>query len=102
MRLAAATATVLTLTLAVGCSATDDGAAGPCTIAANGTPIAAAPLTQPPTSANLSTHPEIATGYRAGMTPVTTATFAVSTANPVATEAACRVLDDGGTAADAL
>ncbi|WP_233434656.1 gamma-glutamyltransferase family protein [Nocardia yamanashiensis] len=36
------------------------------------------------------------------MTPVRTRSFAVSTANPIATEAACRVLLDGGTAADAL
>ncbi len=36
------------------------------------------------------------------MTAVATATFAVATANPLATQAACRVLRDGGTAADAL
>jgi gamma-glutamyltranspeptidase/glutathione hydrolase len=36
------------------------------------------------------------------MVPVKTNSFAVSTANPVSTLAACRVLRDGGTAADAL
>ncbi len=36
------------------------------------------------------------------MTAVRTATYAVATANPLATEAACKVLRDGGTAADAL
>ncbi|MFD4182906.1 gamma-glutamyltransferase [Rhodococcus sp. NPDC058514] len=106
MRLAMATA--LALALAAGCSSPGDGERDPCTIEPNGTPVAAAPETDAPTGANLSTtvnlstDPEIATGYRAGMTPVATATFAVSTANPVSTEAACRVLADGGTAADAL
>ncbi|TSD95401.1 gamma-glutamyltransferase [Skermania sp. ID1734] len=51
---------------------------------------------------DLATNPEIATGYRSGMTPVRTRTYAVSTANPVSTLAACKVLDAGGTAADAL
>jgi len=36
------------------------------------------------------------------MEPVRTATFAVSTAHPLSTRAACEVLRDGGTAADAL
>ena len=36
------------------------------------------------------------------MTVVRTAHYAVATANPVSTQAACRVLRDGGTAADAL
>ncbi|HLS75283.1 MAG TPA: gamma-glutamyltransferase [Nocardia sp.] len=36
------------------------------------------------------------------MTPVSTRSYAVSTANPLATEAACAVLAEGGTAADAL
>lgn len=44
----------------------------------------------------------MATGYRTDMTAVRTATYAVATANPLATEAACKVLRDGGTAADAL
>ncbi|MCV7072548.1 gamma-glutamyltransferase family protein [Mycobacterium rufum] len=46
--------------------------------------------------------PETATGYRTGMTPVRTGRYAVATANPLATRAACEVLRDGGTAADAL
>jgi gamma-glutamyltranspeptidase/glutathione hydrolase len=36
------------------------------------------------------------------MTAVRTRQFAVATANPLATQAACRVLDEGGTAADAI
>lgn len=36
------------------------------------------------------------------MTAVRTAKYSVATANPLATEAACKVLRDGGTAADAL
>lgn len=46
--------------------------------------------------------PEVATGYRSDMTAVRTATYAVVTANPLSTRAACEVLRDGGTAADAL
>lgn len=51
---------------------------------------------------DISTNPEIATGFREGMTPVQTDNFSVVTANPLATEAACEVLRDGGDAADAL
>ncbi|SNT17800.1 gamma-glutamyltransferase [Rhodococcoides kyotonense] len=54
------------------------------------------------TGGDISTNPEIATGYRSDMTPVDTRDYAVSTANPISTEAACEVLRDGGTAADAL
>lgn len=54
------------------------------------------------TTQNLSTNPEIASGFRTGMKAVSTTNYAVSTANPLATEAACTVLRDGGTAADAL
>ena len=49
-----------------------------------------------------ATNPEVATGYRKDMTAVHTAHYAVVTANPLATQAACEVLRDGGTAADAL
>jgi gamma-glutamyltranspeptidase / glutathione hydrolase len=77
-------------------------AASPCEIVSNGTPApktSAAPAT---TSRNLSTNPEVATGYRKDMAAVHTAHYAVVTANPLATQAACGVLRDGGTAADAL
>ncbi|MFE3544583.1 gamma-glutamyltransferase [Nocardia sp. NPDC059177] len=98
----AAAAGVLTLGLLTGCS-TDDTAAAECTSTANGTPVTAAPATSAAaTSQNLSLNPEIASGYRTGMSAVRTSTYAVSTANPLATEAACRVLRAGGTAADAL
>jgi len=81
-------------------------AAGPCQIVANGTPApktSAAPAAgSATTSRNLSTNPEVATGYRKDMTAVQTAHYAVATANPLATQKACEVLRDGGTAADAL
>ena len=93
-----------------GCAAGESAPpapAGPCAIVANGTP---APKTSAPrpaagsvtTSRNISTNPEVATGYRKDMTAVHTAHYAVVTANPLATQAACEVLNDGGTAADAL
>jgi gamma-glutamyltranspeptidase/glutathione hydrolase len=57
--------------------------AGPCSITTNGNSVTA-------------------TGYRRDMTPVRTSHYAVVTANPLATQAACQVLSSGGTAADAL
>jgi gamma-glutamyltranspeptidase / glutathione hydrolase len=82
---------------------------GPCEILSNGTPLAkpppappAGPSTPPTTSRDLATNPEIGTGYRSDMTAVRTSTYAVVTANPLASEAACKVLRDGGTAPDAL
>ena len=92
-----------------GCAAEENApptAAGPCSIIANGTPApktSAAPAAgSATTSRNISTNPEVATGYRKDMTAVRTAHYAVATANPLATQAACEVLNDGGTAADAL
>ncbi len=92
-----------------GCAAEDSAppaAAGPCSIIESGTP---APKTSTPpaageatTSRHISTNPEVATGYRKDMTAVQTSTYSVVTANPLATQAACGVLRDGGTAADAL
>ncbi|BBY42845.1 gamma-glutamyltransferase [Mycolicibacterium celeriflavum] len=98
--------------LLAGCAA-DDGtepeASGPCAIVENGTQVAKT-TTAPaepspgaaPTSRDISTNPEVATGYRTDMTPVRTSSYSVVTANPLATQAACEVLRDGGTAADAL
>lgn len=99
----ATTAAVLTLGVLTGCS-TDDRTNAECTSTPDGTPVTAAAPTADgaPTTRNLSTDPEIASGYRTDMTAVRTSTYAVSTANPIATEAACRVLRAGGTAADAL
>ncbi|MGV0834539.1 gamma-glutamyltransferase family protein [Mycolicibacterium thermoresistibile] len=76
----------------------------PCDIISNGTPVPHTPVAPPPPVAerDLATHPEIAIGYRKNMTAVYTARYSVVTANPLATQAACRVLRDGGTAADAL
>ncbi len=88
-----------------GCS-DESETASPCTTAVTGTPVLAAPPTTAtrgaPASRNLALEPEIASGYRSGMTAVRTTHYAVSTANPLATEAACAVLRDGGTATDAL
>ena len=92
-----------------GCGAEENAppaAAGPCEIVTNGTPApktSAAPTTgSATTSRNLSTNPEVATGYRTDMTAVRTAHYAVATANPLATQKTCEVLRDGGTAADAI
>jgi gamma-glutamyltranspeptidase/glutathione hydrolase len=100
------------LLVLAGCAAQDTeesappAPAGPCEIVANGTPVSKAPPAPPPgsvtTSRNIATNPEVATGYRKDMTAVRTARYAVVTANPLATQAACGVLRDGGTAADAL
>ncbi len=100
-------AAALSLGMLAACSSKDEQVAGQdasCVSTPNGTVVTgAAPAPAgAPTTQNLSTNPEIATGYRADMTPVSTKSFAVSTANPVSTEAACKVLSDGGTAADAL
>lgn len=65
-------------------------------------PAPAPPGATPAPAPDLGTNPEIATGYRSDMTAVRTATYAVATANPLASEAACKVLRDGGTAADAV
>lgn len=94
--------------LLTGCGAGDDSASAPppspCEIVSNGTPAPKPPTASAdaPDSPDLGTDPEIATGYRKDMTAVHTARYAVATANPLATQAACRVLRDGGTAADAL
>ncbi|HSS23609.1 MAG TPA: gamma-glutamyltransferase family protein [Mycobacterium sp.] len=80
-------------------------AAGPCEIVPNGALVSktpSAPAASAPSSRNIATNPEIATGYRSDMTVVRTAHYAVATANPLSTQAACRLLRDGGTAADAL
>ncbi|MET7768945.1 gamma-glutamyltransferase family protein [Nocardia sp. NPDC005366] len=94
-----AAAALLTAGLLSGCAA-DDESAAECVATPNGTPVTAS--SGPMTSTNPSGNPEIASGYRTGMTAVRTRGFAVSTANPVSTKAACEVLRDGGTAADAL
>nr|WP_231989668.1 gamma-glutamyltransferase family protein [Mycobacterium sp. 852002-51057_SCH5723018] len=92
------TALVLTLAACGGHHAAAPPAAGPCEIVPNGT---TAPQ-RPSVTATSAGAPEVATGYRSDMTVVRTAHYAAATANPLATQAACRVLQDGGTAADAL
>lgn len=89
-----------------GCAAeenTEPSATGPCAIVANGTPAPKAPASPAvTTSQNIATNPEVAAGYRKDMTAVRTSSYSVATANPLATQAACEILRDGGTAADAL
>lgn len=94
------TVPLLLIGLLAACSPGADQSQGSCTNTPNGVDHTVSSAAT--TDADLSLHPEIATGYRSGMTPVRTGTLAVATANPVATEAACTVLLDGGTAADAL
>ncbi|WP_026159486.1 gamma-glutamyltransferase [Corynebacterium doosanense] len=53
-------------------------------------------------SGDIATNPEAGTGFREGLEATTDHEYSAVTANPLATEAACRVLADGGTAADAL
>ena len=102
---------VLTVVAAVlaGCGDTskDSAPAAPapgetCEIVPNGTPTPKTPQAGAPQQRDISVAPEIATGYRSDMTAVRTNRFAVATANPLSTQAACRVLRDGGTAADAV
>ncbi|WP_396349737.1 gamma-glutamyltransferase family protein [Gordonia amicalis] len=90
------------LVLASCGNGSDGPAAAPVTCAEipNGDLIGAESVSAAPT--DIATKPEIASGYRSGMKPVVTATYAAATANPLATRAACDVLHDGGTAADAL
>ncbi|MEV6276538.1 gamma-glutamyltransferase [Nocardia sp. NPDC051832] len=97
----AGAALTLVVGIVTGCSGDDQQAAGPCGESANGTPVTAAAGTSAG-STNIATNPEIASGYRSGMQAVRTKTYAVSTANPISTKAACEVLNQGGTAADAL
>jgi gamma-glutamyltranspeptidase / glutathione hydrolase len=111
--MSARTVTALFTALALalgGCGSAGDGggdsggddaqsatAAGPCEIVSEGRPADSGT-----NSSGSSNDPEIATGYRTDMAAVRTATYGVVTANPLATKAACEVLRDGGTAADAL
>ncbi|WP_185295805.1 gamma-glutamyltransferase family protein [Mycolicibacterium litorale] len=76
----------------------------PCEMVSNGTPTPKTPAASPSAGGprDLADEPEVGTGYRKDMTPVQTGRYSVATANPLATQAACRVLRDGGTAADAL
>ena len=97
------TAVVLVL---AGCAAeqvTEPSAAGPCAIVANGTPAPKTPASPTVTTSRvISSDPEVAYGYRKDMTAVRTSAYSVATANPLSTQAACEILRDGGTAADAL
>ncbi|MGH3726996.1 MAG: gamma-glutamyltransferase family protein [Mycobacterium sp.] len=96
----------ISLLTSAGCATdttTRRGAASePCEITTNGTPVLKTAAAESTSERDISTNPEVATGYRTGMTAVRTASYAAATANPLATQAACRVLRDGGSAADAL
>ena len=114
---AAFTVAALTLTIS-SCSSGEDTSASSTDTENSSTQAAASPPLAPcelpadasaeeevegtHTGEDISVAPEIGTGYREGMTPVQTQGYAVATANPIASEAACAVLREGGTAADAL
>ncbi|EHB54929.1 gamma-glutamyltransferase [Mycolicibacterium rhodesiae JS60] len=92
--------------VAAACGTTTDTTSGPpdgrpCDVVANGTPTPKTPVAASP-NRDIGAAPEIATGYRSEMTAVRTRSYAAATANPLATQAACRVLKDGGTAVDAV
>jgi gamma-glutamyltranspeptidase / glutathione hydrolase len=88
---------VVVLSLA-GCGGTHQAAPSPpCDIVANGTPV---PTTS--SAGSIAMSPQIPTEYRRDMTVVRTTHYSVATANPLSTQAACRVLRGGGTAADAV
>ncbi|MFG1795046.1 gamma-glutamyltransferase [Nocardia sp. NPDC049149] len=95
-------AVLLTAGMATACSSEADKAVGVCEATPNGTLMAATQSEASGKTKDISTNPELSTGYRSGMKPASTKTFAVATANTVASKAACEVLRDGGTAADAL
>ncbi|WP_238220739.1 gamma-glutamyltransferase family protein [Tsukamurella pulmonis] len=111
IRSAAAAAFVIPLTLA-GCGSpgTDAGpsstvavAAGGCAATSpNGTMFRPSATADPNGPRDISTNPEGASGYRSGLPVTHTKNYAAATANPIATRAACDVLAQGGTAADAL
>jgi gamma-glutamyltranspeptidase/glutathione hydrolase len=108
LRKVAAPLAAVPLVLA-GCAAEESppqSVAPACAVIDNGTPSPKTSAVPAPASAttsrNISTNPGVATGYRKDMTAVHTSTYAVVTANPLATQAACKVLEAGGTAADAL
>lgn len=99
-------AVVVTFTSALvlaGCSANDAPrqSSDPCAIVTNGTPITKS-LSAAQAPREISVAPEVATGYRSDMKAVHAKHFAVATANPLATQAACHVLNNGGSAADAI
>ncbi|WP_461168009.1 gamma-glutamyltransferase [Tsukamurella serpentis] len=112
IRLKPAAAAALVIPLALtSCSTSGSGGGPSSTVAVAAAGCDAAGVTgtmfRPSAAAStgardISTTPEGSSGYRSGL-PVTNAkNYAVATANPVATKAACQVLEQGGTAADAL
>lgn len=102
-RWGAAVVVLLALVVLTGCSSSNPATPlADCSVVPNGTPVQTGTKGPARPGENIAVNPEISTGYRSGMTPVHTRTYAVSAANPVATKAACEVLARGGTAADAL
>ncbi|KSU58523.1 MULTISPECIES: gamma-glutamyltransferase family protein [unclassified Gordonia (in: high G+C Gram-positive bacteria)] len=98
--LVVATATTFLATACGSDPAEPEASPVTCAEIPNGEMIDAQTMTAAPT--DIATRPEVASGFRTGMRPVVTDTYAAATANPLATRAACEVLRDGGTAADAL
>ncbi len=113
-RSAAAAAFVLPLAItACSTSGSDEspsGAPSSVTIAAggcdakspDGTMYRPSATASPTGQRDISTNPEGASGYRSGLPVTHTKDYGVATANPIATKAACEVLAQGGSAADAL
>lgn len=113
-RSAAAAAFVIPLALAgcgtSGTSGTDGGSSSTVAVAPggcdatspSGTMFTPSSTASPSGPRDISTNPEGASGYRSGLPVTHTKDYAAATANPIATEAACEILAQGGTAADAL
>ncbi|WP_199253643.1 gamma-glutamyltransferase [Mycolicibacterium mengxianglii] len=96
------TVLLLTLTGCGGQSQVPATPAGPCETVSEGTAPSSGTESTSSGEADIGTNPEVATGYRDAMTAVRTGHYSVVSANPLATHAACEVLRDGGTAADAV
>lgn len=70
--------------------------AAPCESVPSRTPTPKTPEAAEPEQRDIAAAPELATGYRGDMAAVRTGRFAVATANPLATQAACRVWPAAG------
>lgn len=102
---AAAVGVVAALVLTACSSGGDEAAPGPAGCdgtGSQGSLVTPSPASTPGGPRDIGTNPEGGSGYRSGMEVARTKDFAVATANAEATRAACRVLEAGGTAADAL
>ena len=88
--LVVATATTFLATACGSDPAEPEASPVTCAEIPNGEMIDAQTMTAAPT--DIATRPEVASGFRTGMRPVVTDTYAAATANPLATRAAYRVM----------